>query len=148
MDDQTKPLPLDLAKADKACKATGKRLTPKQRLLAAKALDPELNQSEAYEEVYGVTKRPDVAASITLSKPHVSEHIDALIARLAPNIADNGIRYLNELLTDPDKPDTIKLKALEMLSKWKGWSAPVKVNKQILTADLGKYKLPGTGDAE
>lgn len=148
MSDQTRPLPEDIAKADAACKATGKKLTVKQRLLAAKALDPELNQSEAYVEVYGNVKRPDVAASLTLSKPHVSEHIDALISRLAPNIADNGIRYLNDLLTDPDKPDNIKLKALEMLSKWKGWSAPVKVNKQILTADLGKYRLPGTNEGE
>ena len=145
MSDESKPLPPDIAAADKACKATGKKLTPKQRLLAAKSLDPELNQAEAYREVYGDNAEyPASAASMALNKPHVQEHIDALIERIAPNIADTGITYLNELLSDPDKPDSIKLKALDMLSKWKGWNAPTKINKRVLTADLGKYKLPGT----
>lgn len=126
-----------------------KRLSPKQKLYAAKLLDPNLNQREAYMEVYGAKKTvsaTDIQASTVAGNPRVQQHIDAIIERIAPNIGDNAVSYLNSVLMDPDKPDMVKMKALEMLTKWKGW-ATTKVEKKTLNAnvDLSAYKLP-TGD--
>jgi hypothetical protein len=124
-----------------------KPLPLKQRLLVAEVLaNPGATQTECYQKVYGgemkVTSARD-AASHVLARPEVREHITEVLAKLYPDLTSTAGTVLYEMVTDINKPDAIRLKALELLAKFQGWAAPTKVDKRILTADMSKYKLPG-----
>ena len=123
-----------------------KKLPLRQRLFVAEVLNnPLATQAECYKKVYqnpndGTAK---VNSTRIMARPEVQEHITEVLARLYPDLTSNAGSVLHEMITDPERNDSIRLKALELLAKFQGWAAPTKVDKRILTADLSKYKLPG-----
>lgn len=124
-----------------------KQLPLKQRLFVAEVLNnPTATQKECYQKVYGAVASPDSSSSRVLARPEVQEHITEVLARLYPDLTSNAGSILQEMITDPNRNDAIRLKALELLAKFQGWAAPTKVDKRIVTADLSKYRLPGTGE--
>ena len=127
-----------------------KRLMPlKQRLFVAEVLNnPIATQAECYKKVYGDIKNAESASSRVLARPDVKEHITEVLARLYPDLTSNAGSVLHEMITDTNRNDAIRLKALELLAKFQGWAAPTKVDKRILTADMSKFKLPGTSEGE
>jgi hypothetical protein len=126
-----------------------KKLPLRQRMFVAEVLNnPSATQTDCYKKIYGPvkTETANSCSARILARPEAKEHITEVLAKLYPDLTSTAGTVLYEMVTDINKPDSIRLKALELLAKFQGWQAPTKVDKRILTADLSKYKLPGTED--
>jgi hypothetical protein len=128
-----------------------KKLPIKQRLFIAEVLNnPQKTQKECYKAVYGPVTDGTAHVNSTkiMARPEAKEHITEVLARLYPDLTSNAGSVLYEMITDNTRSDSIRLKALELLSKFQGWAAPIKSDKRIITADLSKYKLPGDNNGQ
>jgi hypothetical protein len=123
-----------------------KTLPLRQRMFVAEVLNnPGKTQTECYKKIYpnAADNTATVASTRIMARPEAKEHITEVLARLYPDLTSNVGSVLYEMITDPEKNDATRLKAIELLAKFQGWAAPTKVDKRILTADMSKYKLPG-----
>ena len=122
-----------------------KRLTPKQQAFVRATLQPHVTHTDAYQQVYGQQNREIATknANQLLAKPHVQRHIAEVIADKWPSVADDCMEVLRGYLMDPEMAPAIKLKSMELLTKFHGWQAPNKSMHLHAKVDAKKYKLPG-----
>ena len=120
-----------------------KRLTVKEQKFVKAVLEPDMSQAKAVVKAgYKTTKlNATKMGSQMMAKPHIAKAIAQVIDEEFPEAGNRAVQVLREILNDEESSPMVRMKAIEMLGKFKGWQAPTK--SMSIKADLGKYKLPG-----
>lgn len=120
------------------------RLSLKQRLFAEKLLVPGETQTGAYLKVYGGSE--DTAsqrATMAMKSPALQAHISDVIDSKFPDLSDDCATTLANMIRDPEVPANVKLKAIDLVAKYKGWASPSRSEHLHAQIDMSRYKLPG-----
>lgn len=127
-----------------------KALTPKEKIFVAEVLKPDVSQTDAYQALAPHVSRESARTmgARMMQKPHVQEHINAVLEKRYPEMARTAADVLMEYLQDPEIVPQVKLKCIEMLAKFQGWHSATKIDKREIRVDLNKYRLPGTGGSD
>ena len=118
-------------------------MTNKQKLFADTYISNGMNAKQAYYDVYGNTSNKDPAYCYTILKvPEVKAYIDQRRQEIYDSLNIDAIRVMEGIAsiafgdTSEELPLSVKLKALELLSKNLSLQTAKTENKDVIEVQL------------